>query len=476
MAATRTTTATQLQAHGKVQASLTPGQCSTACPWYIYAINDQVLSLTTVSRNCDVFSSGVTYPNTQVWYDLVAYAPAADLAKPYTRDCGCTEPATCTRNQPCASSQCESPVCTPSCGTWGTCYPGNQCVCRPGYNATIPTSTSSLRCQPEVDCRLSTTCAQCDSADLASRASGADGCDWCGSGQFRVCFPRGGIAYASNTYPQVCSTTGGTVFTMGNQSCPASEPANCQTTYTSLGRSACTCGHSPTGGVNCGWCEAGAASQCINDPGYGSLICSQIPNTAGYFSYFCPAPSAAPVPPAAAPVQAPAPAPPQNGACCLSGACFQTNMASCTAGGGSYNGDGSTMCSGCTAPPTAGCCLAGGGCIDGILQTNCNSPNTWLTAGVSCSSGSCPSATVGACCVGGTCYSAVDAARFFRSKILVALFSLGPTKVMARPAVLVVARYHCLRLLQRLHPQSPLAASRPLVDLVNFALRQSVPI
>jgi hypothetical protein len=70
----------------------------------------------------------------------------------------------------------------------------------------------------------------------------------------------------------------------------------------------------------------------------------------------------------------------------------------------------------------------------------------------------------------------VDAARFFRSKILVALFSLGPTKVMARPAVLVVARYHCLRLLQRLHPQSPLAASRPLVDLVNFALRQSVPI
>lgn len=389
-----------------------PGQCSTGCPWYIFAINDQILSLTTVSRNCDVISGGTTFPNTQIWYDLAVYVPTADVSKPYTRDCGCAGPSTCTRNQACGSSQCDIPVCTPSCGTWGTCYPGNQCVCRPGYNATIPTSTSSLRCQPDVDCRVSTSCATCDSADVASRASGADGCDWCGSGQFRVCFPRGGIAYSSNTYTQVCATTGGTVVTLNNQSCPASEPANCQTTYTSLGRSACTCGHSPTGGVNCGWCEAGPASQCINDPGYGSLICSQIPGTAGYFSYFCPAPAPGPVAPVPAPVRAPAAAPaPQSGACCLSGACFQTSMASCTAGGGTYNGDGTTVCSGCTAPPTAGCCLAGGSCIDGVLQTNCNSPNTWLTAGVSCSSGSCPSATVGACCVSGTCYGSVDSAR-----------------------------------------------------------------
>jgi hypothetical protein len=97
---------------------------------------------------------------------------------------------------------------------------------------------------------------------------------------------------------------------------------------------------------------------------------------------------------------------PGVGACCLpNGTCEPMTVTTCSAAGGSFQGDG-TQCGSVTCPqPVGACCFSNNNCLS-FTSADCGlAGGVWLGAGSQCSGGSCPQ---GACCLpNGNCLASV---------------------------------------------------------------------
>ncbi|MCC6320933.1 MAG: multicopper oxidase family protein [Phycisphaerales bacterium] len=92
-----------------------------------------------------------------------------------------------------------------------------------------------------------------------------------------------------------------------------------------------------------------------------------------------------------------------TGACCELGVCTVVTQASCTGGGGTYQGNGTACAPNPCPQPTGGCCFGNGTCTSGQTQEQCdNAGGNYRGNGTTCIP-ACPVLTGGCCLVNATC-------------------------------------------------------------------------
>jgi hypothetical protein len=97
-----------------------------------------------------------------------------------------------------------------------------------------------------------------------------------------------------------------------------------------------------------------------------------------------------------------------QGACCVVGnQCLNTYESTCAAGGGTYQGDGTTCATADCSDPIGSCCI-NQSCTD-YTELDCsNAGGTYQGDGTECASTDCTDPH-GACCVNGSCYDYTQA-------------------------------------------------------------------